>query len=151
MRFALPILIGAGAGAAYHAAYVATNEWYPVEKLNPKPEAFHMDRASFDIFAKLSRFQKANPRAYRSALLRTDSLLALERALTDEEKPIKPMIEDGIRAETYAHVASKNAHEFLASITKPEEVIEATRHVADLNRFLEIHVSAIQNLCKQCT
>ena len=134
----------------YQAAYIATNEWYPIENLDPKPEAFSVDHASFDIFAKLAKVAKIKPNAYREALRRTDALLRLEQVLTSEETPVVPVLEDSIRAQTYAQIASKSAHELLGAINNPTEHMEAKRHVADLDRFLEIHVGIVQKLCHKC-
>lgn len=149
-RYLLASLIGAVIGAGYQAMYVATNEWYPVENLNPSPEAFGVDRASYDIFAKLARHTKYHPQAYRESLRRTDALLQLEKVLKDEAHPTKPTIQDALRAETYAHVAAKNANNLLSKIDNAEHHLDANRHVTDLDRFLDIHLSIVRNLCKNC-
>lgn len=149
-RYFIPVLVGGALGGIYQYMYITTNESYPMEKLEPKPEAFTVDRASYDIFAKLARFKPYNRSAYREALRRTDALLQLEKVLSDELHPTKPQLTDAIRAETFAHVASKNAQKLLNSITEPTDTLEARRHVTDLDRFLDIHVAVVRSLCKNC-
>lgn len=147
-RFLLPGLVGAAVGVAYEGASWYMNDYYPIKNLNPKPEAFWLDPVSWDIFAKMNRVRDFNPKAYRIALLKTDSLLILEHALRTRAKPT---VEDVIRAQTLADIALKNATRLQEdSASKVEFAVEMETLVGELERLLEIHVENIRQLCKTC-
>jgi hypothetical protein len=144
MRFVSKAILGAVIGTAYEAASWYLNDHYPTTKLSPTPEAFHVDTNSYDIFAKLSRYKKANESAFRAALLKTDSLLMLEDAL----RRFPPQIVDVIRAETYESVALKNALKLVTSIKEPEDKIAAERLYKELEKFLQAHLATVRSLCQ---
>lgn len=147
-RFILPGLVGAAVGVAYEGAGWYLNEYYPVKNLRPEPEAFWMDRASYDIFAKLNRWGMKNRKAYRIALDRLDRLFILEDSLLRRGKP--PVIEDILRAKTFAHVCMKNARKLADDVTKPDECVELDHLIKELENLVEIHVLNVSQLCKNC-
>ena len=149
-KYAMASLMGAIGGLAWQYGRALTDK-YPVHKLDPQPEAFN--GIAYDIFAKLNQYKNVSPtaqNAYRDALRRTDALLQLQKVLTDEMRPEKPIIQDKIRAETYAEVAIHNANVLLDCIKDPSATIEVTKHVNDLQRLIEHHLGVINHLCEQC-
>ena len=146
-RWVQSAVLGAAVGLAYEAATWYTNDHYPIHNLNPQPEAFWIDKVSYDIFAKLHRLRYLNPKAYRISLLKTDSLLILENALRTRAKPT---LEDVIRAETTAEIALKNMNKLVKDVTDPQDTLEVEASARQLEHFLDIHVENIRQLCKDC-
>lgn len=112
VRFALSAAAGALAGLTYEAIAYYNDEYYPVNQLDPKPEAFHIDSAAYHLYARLSRLRAYNPVAYIASQQHTDSLLKLEETLgTYAAKSC-----DLKRAELYQRMALHYARALLRSV-----------------------------------
>lgn len=148
-RFIFPILIGAVGGLAYGGAMFYMHDYYPVKNLDPQPEAFWMDKISFDLFAKLNKYRKFAPSAYRTALEKTDALLVLESALVNQRTT--PVIEDEIRAQTLSDVVITNLEDLKAGAAgKDNTEMELEYLVSEIERLLTTHVENVRELCSNC-
>lgn len=148
LRFIFPAIVGAVLGIGYEGASWYMHDYYPVRHLKPQPEAFWVDPVSFNLFAKLNKFRHKNVKAYRHALVKTDSLFVLEHALKGGRA--KPVIEDIIRAETLAEIALKNATKLQETVTEVDQSMEIEHLVKELENMLYIHVENIRQLCRDC-
>jgi len=128
-------LMGAVAGAAYRAASIYTEEEYPIHKLDPEPESFHMDVMARDLFARFMRIRKYNMQAYLNAFHATDSLLTLEDILNKKVAGKH----DKKRAETYTRQAYRSARTLCKSYfkAKPELGVAEKRTIKDLYEDFE--------------
>lgn len=146
VKVAISALCGAAMGVAYEGATWYMNDYYPVSNLKPEPEAFWMDKVSYDIFARLHKYRDYNRRAYRKALLKTDGLFVLEHALLTRAKPV---LEDAIRAQTLGNAAVIQARNLLASIKKDDQP-DVELIIKNLERMIDIHVANVREMCKNC-
>jgi hypothetical protein len=138
--FAMSVAQGAVAGMFYHVLTWYTKKQYPVDNLDPRPEAFCVDTAAFHLFAKLNRYRAANPTEFINALQKTDSLLKLEKELGTWTAKSK----DLIRAEFYYKSALKSAKKLCASHVQQLKVQKET------NKFSKVGSAELKNVIKNC-
>jgi hypothetical protein len=94
--------IGAAIAAFYKMSQVYTTRVYPLQKLRPPPEAFHVDPAASHLFARLQAARRVDEKHYLEAFHATDSLLHLEHQL----QRYLPLKSDERRAAQYRETAS---------------------------------------------
>jgi len=147
LNFVTSGLIGLFGGLAYEYAHYYMHEKYPIHNLQPQPEAFSVDPVSYELYAKMHKYKHLEPNAYRTSLLKTDSLFVLEDALG--KRRVKPVVEDVVRAQTHAQIALKNAEKLLKGVKNEDEANELKTLIKRLEHMLDLHVENVRQLCKQ--
>ena len=145
-QFVMAAAKGALMGVLYQGAVWYNTEHYPVNHLNPKPEAFFVDTKAFHIFACLSRYRKYNAVAYIAALHNTDSLLKLEDVLSKWAAKGH----DLTRAETYHKMTLSSAKKLYKSYLEEEKKAKDSEFedlVANLEGLVDVHLQNITTLC----
>jgi len=145
-RFVISAVIGAFMGLSYEAINYYHDDYYPVDNLDPKPEAFFVDSIAFHLYARLTRYKKYNVVAYIASQGKTDQLLKLEHALSQW----KPKSRDLSRAEFFHKMALIHAVTLCNSFKKEEkhgDHAECDQLLTNLEDFLNRHLQNITLLC----
>jgi hypothetical protein len=141
------VVIGAGLGLLYGSTKTAASQFGFTGELDPKPEAFHMEKMATHLFIQLGRFRNytdACDRHYRQALLCTDKLLFLEKRLASGD--MIPEKDDERTACGYIAQIRVSCSEFMAELPpRAHPVVEGI--VKELWSTLQVHMGNIMKLC----
>lgn len=148
-RLLMPVIqttfLGAGLGLLYGGTKVAASQFGYTGKLDPKPEAFYMDKQATHLFIQLDKFRhyKDCDRHFRQALLYTDKLLFLEAQLANGMKPDDDDVNNSCG---YIAQIRMSCAEFMAEL--PERVHPKIEDIVkELWTMLQVHMGNIMKLC----
>lgn len=142
-------LIGAIFGGSYGLIRTFLSRPGFLERLNPKPECFHMDAKIPKAFFDLAKYRHLDEQAYVEALHNFDSLLCLEEQL--QLKEVEPQITDPPSATQLAVRGLTHFRSILDKVTEEAEYDEIMEIIKTLEQIAEDHVSNIEKICKLAT